>query len=61
MRRPPELNNVSSLNVGPLGLVKVKSFHALFDQQEVRGEVWFPPRIELEAEGRKLIQGFRVR
>ena len=56
-----ELDNVSSLSVGPLGLVRVKSFHEIFDQQKVRGEIWFPARIELEAEGRKLIQGFRLR
>jgi hypothetical protein len=61
MRRPRELDNVSSLNVGPLGFVEVKRFHALFDQQKVRGEVWFPNRIELEAERRELIKGFRVR
>jgi hypothetical protein len=56
-----ELDNVSSLGVGPLGFVRVRSFHEIFDQQKVRGEIWFPTRIELEAEGRKLIQGFRLR
>ena len=56
-----EFSNVSPLTFGYGFLGNAKSFEGYVEQRKVHDEVWLPMHQEFVAEGRQLIQGFRIR
>ena len=56
-----EFANVSPLTFGYGFLGNAKSFEGYVEQRKVHNEVWLPTHQEFVAEGRQLVQGFRIR
>jgi hypothetical protein len=56
-----EFANVSPLTFGYGFLGNAKSFEGYVEQRNVHNEVWLPTHQEFVAEGRQLVQGFRIR
>jgi hypothetical protein len=56
-----EFANVSPLTFGYGSLGNAKSFEGYVEQRKVHNEVWLPTHQEFVAEGRQLVQGFRIR
>jgi hypothetical protein len=56
-----EFANVSPLTFGYGFLGNAKSFEGYVEQRKVHDEVWLPMHQEFVAEGRQLVQGFRIR
>jgi hypothetical protein len=54
-----EFTSVSSLGLSLL--VNVKSFEGFVEQRKVGGEVWLPSHQDFVAQGREIVQGFRIR